>query len=165
MRVIKTTLFILFTCLALTSCDNEPLEGTFTDEIGTGGGSGSGGGGSTSFFAKVDGVEFDEQTLIATEASGILGIIAQKSDGTSITIQVPSDITAGTYDLSSFTYNATYTQMSPTTATLADSGSLAITSHDTSARSIVGTFNFVSTPTGATTPEFTITDGSFSVSY
>lgn len=160
MRVIKTTLFILFTCLALTSCDNEPLEGTFTDEIGTGGT-----GGNTSFFAKVDGAEFDEQTIIATEATGILGIIASKTDGASITIQLPSDVTAATYDFTTVGYNATYKQNGATDTTLADSGSITITSHDTAARTIVGTFNFVSTPVASTTPEHTITDGSFSVSY
>ncbi len=167
MRVIKSTLLLLFTCLAVLSCTNEPLEGTFTDEIGTGGSSGSGGSGSESFFAKVDGVEFVESIISEIEAGGLLSISAVTTSGSAIAIAFPNDITSGTYDVDLVSYVGQYINASvdPPIVTAADSGSIEITAHDTTARTISGTFTFIATPIGDTTPEYNITEGSFNVSY
>ena len=54
MKITKATLFIFFVSLLFISCENEPLEGTFTDEVGTGNNSGT----NSGFFAKIDGVDF-----------------------------------------------------------------------------------------------------------
>ena len=168
MRTFKSTLLLMFIlCFSIVSCDNEPLEGTFTDEIGTGSNTGSGSTtGNTSFFAKVDGVEFAEQNLMGTKASGMLAIMASRTDGTQIVISMPDTVTPGTYNFDLATYVGQYSKTSPSVmVTRADSGSVTISSHDTANKKVVGTFNFVSSPIGATTPQHNVSDGSFSVTY
>ena len=170
MRTMKAILLLFFTCFAMLSCTNAPLEGNFNDEIGTGDstGGGSGGGASTeSFFAKVDGVEFVETMVTKMDFSGSLTISGSTSSSSALAITVPNTITPGSYSIDLTTYKGQYNNadVSPTVSTVADSGTITISAHDTTAKTIVGTFSFVSSPLMGTTPQYTITDGSFSVSY
>lgn len=165
MKTLKSTfILLLIASLSLVSCDDEPLEGTFTDESGTG--SGSSGGGA--FFAKVDGAEFVENALSTVEGGGSISITAAKTNGTILSIVVPNDVAIGSYNFNGAAslYVSQYIiSGTPIVSTISDSGSLEITAHDPDANTIAGTFNFVSSPVGAATPEYNITEGSFNVSY
>lgn len=169
MKTIKSTfILLLIASLSFISCDDEPLEGTFSDELNIDNGSGNGASGNTAFFANVGGVEFVENALTTVESSGLISITAAQSTGTMINIAMPSDVAIGVYSFNGAAsqYVSQYIiSGTPIVSTISDSGSLEITAHDTVARTITGTFNFVSTPVGVTTPEYSITDGTFNVSY
>ena len=172
-----TFLLVLLASFMFISCDNEPLTGTFTDESGTGievGGTGTGTGNSTttsSFFAKVDGVEFLEDTVYVNMmnlgGSTILTISAAKNNYQSIGLTFPSDIAAGTYTLSSFgDYRAQY-NYSQTAIGFGGAGTVTITTHNTSEKKMVGTFSFIATEIVDQTNlgPFNITEGSFDITY
>lgn len=163
MKKLKFTfILILLSSICLVSCDNEPLEGTFTDEIGTGDSNSNG-----SFSAKVNGAEYVENSLITTESGGLLLISAVKSDGSVLQISLPSDTVPGDYVISAAgSYLGQYSIAGdPIISTLANSGDLVILTHDTVAKTITGTFSFVATTPGTTTPEYSITEGTFDLSY
>jgi hypothetical protein len=150
------------------SCENEPLTGTFTDEIGNGDTSSENGG----FYAKVDGVEFQEEyvtsALETSTTPGTVTILAVRNASELININFPSDITAGDYDFNSFgSISAQYSLNQTVTGYLGD-GTLTITSHDTSTGRVVGTFSYVANqliPIPGAPTSFEITEGSFDVTY
>jgi len=169
-----TFLLVLLASFTFISCDNEPLTGTFTDESGTGTDSttGTGTGNSTSsFFAKIDGVEFTEDTVYVNMmnlgGSTILTISAAKNNYQSIGLTFPSDIAAGTYTLSSFgDYRGQYNH-SQTAMGFGGAGTVTITTHNTSEKKMVGTFSFEATEIVAQTNlgPFDISEGSFDITY
>lgn len=125
---------------------------------------------NNTFTAKVDGVVYEEislfSNLINPGGNDLLMISANKSLTETIGITLESDIAVGTYDFGSF-----ITQTYPTAqytvggATYLAEGKITITLNDTAAKLISGTFNFDASPLTSTTPNFTITEGEFSVSY
>lgn len=125
------------------------------------------GGGSNTFTIKIDNVTFTPALINGSLASGNIMITASDNQGSkSVGLTVPSTITAGTYPLELFTtYSAQYNPNS-STYTGATSGSLTITSHNTSTKLIVGTCNFVSEPFPAGgPPTYNLTNGAFSITY
>lgn len=169
MKSLKITyLLVLFASFAFISCDDEPLTGTFTDEIGDGSSSSDNGG----FYARVDGAEFVEEIVSsAAETSttpGTISIIAVRNNTEFININFPLDITPGDYSFNSLgDISAQYTLDQSVTGYLGE-GVLTITSHDTVSGRVVGTFNYVANQlidvVGAP-DSFNITDGAFDVTY
>jgi hypothetical protein len=169
MKPIKFTyLLVLLASFAFLSCDDEPLTGTFTDEIGDGNSNSENGG----FYAKVDGTEFQEDSVSsAAETSttpGTISITAIRNNSEYININFPLDITPGDYDFNSFgDVSAQYTLNQTVTGYLGE-GTITISSHDTVTGRIVGTFNFVATQlivTAGAPASFDITEGAFDITY
>jgi Family of unknown function (DUF6252) len=126
--------------------------------------------GSNTFSAKIDGVLFAPTQIVGGSSFGQLVISA--SNGTkSIAISVPSNIAVGAYTMDFFgtsqgiynpTLSATGTSYSASSAT----SKLTITEHNTTTKSIKGTFNFKGTDQfGTGTTSFLITEGAFSIKY
>ncbi|CAM4145873.1 DUF6252 domain-containing protein [Flavobacterium antarcticum] len=118
------------------------------------------------FFAKVDGVAFEPTSVNSNVLSGSIFVSGKKAGVENITLTVPSTITPGTYEFSTFgTYIGMYIVDTTQNGTFnADSGSFTITTHDTSAKKIKGTFNFVGKSLFSTATH-TITEGAFDVTY
>ncbi|WP_439131162.1 DUF6252 family protein [Polaribacter sp.] len=123
-----------------------------------------------SFTAKVDGLLFEEVSLfgnaVTIGTSNLISINAHKSATETIRFNFKDTILPGEYDFGSAA-NQTY----PTGQYLVDgniyeaAGKLTITSHDTSTKKIVGTFNFDAISATSTDVAHAITEGAFSISY
>lgn len=98
-------------------------------------------------------VTLPTNTLLLTGAMG---------NGEDIQLFLPKDITAGTYDFPSIQgkYQENDEQFG-----FATNGTLTIDSHRTTNKTIKGSFHFTTKPAIEGDPSFTITDGSFNVSY
>lgn len=129
---------------------------------------------TTSFSAKVDGVNFNETIYTAMESSGAQRITISASENGSfpaLGFSFSNTITPGTYTFGAFSplgqYNAgSSTSMMYSTQT-GPGGTLTITSHDLSKNQIVGTFSFVAQPVPGSggSGSHTITEGTFSAQY
>lgn len=168
MKFLKFTyLLLLLTSFTFMSCEDEPLTGTFTDEIAVD----EDGDGDIEivepFFAKVDGEEFIEETLEAYVFNGKLYVRAYDAADNAIIIGLPEDVSETSSDFNGAEYTATFedTTTTPNTFTTADTGSVTIVTHNVDDKLIEGTFNFVSTPGASASPQYTISEGSFSVNY
>lgn len=122
------------------------------------------------FFAKIDGVDFVEDTVFGVETSlgGFtnIGISATKNNLESIGFSIPSSTTSGTYTFSFGTLDDLTAQYNiGTTENTVGDGTMTILSHDTTAKRIVATFEFVASPFIGTGNTYNITDGSFDVTY
>ncbi len=123
-----------------------------------------------SFFAKVDGVEFVEDTVNGIEVLGAfntIGITAVKNSFETIGITVPNDITPGEYTFGLPGDGSPVGQynVSQTDAFIGD-GTLIITVHDTENNRIEGTFSYTATSfLGNPEPIYEITEGTFGISY
>lgn len=125
---------------------------------------------NNTFTAKVDGVVYEEISLfgnlVTVGSNELIMISANKSFDEIISFSIQSDIAVGEYDFGSF-----ITQTYPTGQYSVDSGiyvadgKITITKHDTAAKSISGTFNFQASPITGGSPNFSITEGEFNVSY
>ena len=171
MKSIKST-FILAILAGFTfiSCDNEPLTGTFIDESGVVTGTTDTSEGTTTtlkpFFAKVEGVEFSEPTIEAFILNDKLWVRGTDAETNKLTIGLPVDVAVGTFEIDPTNYTGVFSDnVAPIFLAKANTGSITITAHDTTARTISGSFNFIATPSGATTPQYDITEGEFNVSY
>ncbi len=125
---------------------------------------------SNKFTAKVDGFIYENislsSTLVNLGSKELIIISANKSLTETIRISLEADISSGEYDFGSFT-----TQTYPTgqytvngSSYLAE-GKISITTHDTVNKIISGTFEFNASPAASVSPNFSITEGEFSVSY
>jgi hypothetical protein len=159
---------VLLTSVTFFSCENEPLTGTFTDEIGDGNTSTENG----SFYAEVDGVEFEEEfvsSAIETSTTpGTITILAVRNASEFININFPADIVPGDYDFNSFGDISAQYALNQTTTGYLGEGTLTITSHDSATGRIVGTFSYVAIqfiPVAGAPASFNITNGSFDVTY
>lgn len=159
---------VLFSCKEVTITPNAPNLGPDT-LIGGGATSNP----SDEFFAKVDGANFNETLLTAMESFGTINITASENASfPSIGLQFPSDITPGSYTFTGQVgdYRGIYnTGSNPDQMFYAEAGvgSIHIISHDLTGRFIEGIFNFNAIPVdiGQSTPTYSITSGSFAVSY
>jgi len=174
MKAFKFTFILaILVSFAFISCDNEPLTGTFTDESGVPGTGGSGGTGTgsinTSFFAKVDGVDFLAVNVVAGPhefLSGRFIVEAFDSAGNKIRFDLEDDMVPGTYAFDGSDFGASYDEVSTDIwASNVIESNLVITSHDFVANKVIGTFEFKSTPAFGSTPIFDITEGTFDVTY
>ncbi len=128
------------------------------------------GSGSNTFFAKVDGVEFEEDGVqgFAIESPGLpstIGISATKNNLETIGLNFDLDIEPGEYPFS--TFSAPMGQYSPsrTESAVSESGTVIITIHDKVNKRIVGTFEFIASPLFGSNVEYEITEGSFDITY
>ena len=125
-------------------------------------------GADADFKVKIDGTLWTGQVVSGTAFNGQLIISAAESNiSKSVGLTMPANVTPGTYSFSSLgTYMGIYnygSATSPTTLT-SESGTLTITEHNTSTKTIKGTFSFVAKPLlGGTAVQFT--EGSFTVKY
>ena len=121
---------------------------------------------SNTFFAKVDGVPFQPTSVNSSALSGSIFVTGKKAGVENITLTVPSTITPGTYQFSTFgEYIGMYIVDSTQNGTFnADSGSFTIISHDTATKKLKGTFNFIGKSLFSTDTH-TITEGAFEVTY
>ncbi len=172
MKSIKSTLILsLVIVITLFSCDNEPLTGNFEDESGIISDSNDDniipGNDLAPFFAKIENVEFNEDLIQSYILNGKLWVRGTDANINKLTLGFPTDIIAGTYEITpdNDTYQGIFSENETNTLARANTGTIVIVSHDTQANLISGTFSFVATPTGNTTPEFEVTDGEFNVSY
>ncbi len=126
-----------------------------------------------SFSAKVDGATFNETILNALEFTASSKIVISASANSSfpaIGLHMPNNIAPGTYTFNGSTIQGLYNvgqTMNDVYASAIGTGTLTITSHNTSTKQIEGTFSYVATPApgNSNTNSFNITEGSFAVDY
>lgn len=121
------------------------------------------------FFCKIDGTDFIPTNINAIKGLGLISIIGRKGSVENISLSLVSGITPGTYDLESLplgTNNiAQYNiDMTGQNIFVSDPGKVTITTHNTTTKHIVGTFQFTATSFLNLTTH-TITNGSFDVYY
>jgi hypothetical protein len=125
------------------------------------------------FFAKVGSEEFVEDSVQANKATvggyTTISITATKNNLQTIGLTIPFDNSSpGTYNFSSMPSQGNFVgqyNLSMTEFYSSAVGNLTITAHDTTAKTMTGTFFFTAQPMTTTTPSFEITEGSFSVTY
>jgi len=163
MKTIFLNTFVLFSffTLSLFSCSKSDDSSPST---------------ANTFFCKVDGVDYNPPNatgLISTITNTLVITGSTGSNAQKIQIFLPNDIAVGTYT-QFYDYNADeFIQMyySPPTSQDADddgfanSGQLVITEHDTNAKRIKGTFNFVTDPSINGSTVWNVTEGSFTITY
>lgn len=123
-----------------------------------------------SFTAKVDGIFYEEESLFASIApigsTDVIFINANKNFNEVIGLTLQSNIVVGEYDFGSFiTQTYPIAQYNFDDGIYVADGKLTITKHDTVAKLISGTFDFEASPITGGSPNFSITEGAFSVSY
>jgi Family of unknown function (DUF6252) len=138
---------------------------------GTGTGSGTNpppvNGGADTLNATIDGVKFVSADIIPSMANGQLVIAGFSTNGSQdIGLLMPPDIKPGSYPLDFATglYIGIYNPSPSVTLISQSSGTLIILSHDLTAKSIKGTFEFTASPMGNGTSAV-ITQGYFFVNY
>ncbi|HEY4965756.1 MAG TPA: DUF6252 family protein [Puia sp.] len=117
--------------------------------------------------ANADGNPFSPFQITTNVASNQLVIAGITTDGTTMALLMPANITIGSYNLDFGTgiYIGIYNPPGVTIGLVSQAnGTLNIISHDVVAKRIIGTFSFIATPISSGTP-VTITEGYFSVSY
>lgn len=121
---------------------------------------------ANNFFAKIDGTAFSPANINGTVLNNALTITGVKQNLETISLQLPSTITPGTYNFTTpEEYFFNYIKNTSATGIFnAQSGSFTIINHDTSAKKIKGTFSFVAKLISGETTH-SITDGTFDVTY
>ncbi len=120
---------------------------------------------TNTFSAKVSGTLLDATIITGVKALGTITLNFSTADAKKIiVIQMPDNVTTGSHAFGNFgaNYFALYTLNSESNESV--SGSVNITSYDTSKKHIEGTFSFSAEPLlgGTAIP---ITEGSFKVTY
>ena len=105
--------------------------------------------------ADVNGNPFTPITVSATDTGNSI-IILGSGTTNSIVLQFPADVEAGTYNLPSSGFQATYTESGSSSA--ASSGSVTVEVHDPASGTLSGTFSFQA-------GSATVTSGYFDVTY
>jgi hypothetical protein len=125
---------------------------------------------NNSFFAKIDGTDFNPTNIDAIKSNGLISIIGRRGNIENIGLSLVDNITTGTHSFSSLpsqgTNNALYTIDNSGTGTYSSdsNGTVIITTHDVANKHIVGTFSFNATSFFNTTI-FNISNGAFDVYY
>ena len=129
---------------------------------------------NNSFDADIDGTAFNPTVIFASKALGMISITGSENGSfPSIAISVSDDVTPGTYATSAWGSNRIIYNVSQSTTTNlngmynASPGTIVVTSHNTSTKTIEGTFSCTAVPaTGSSaTNNYAITNGAFSVEY
>ena len=176
MNYIKSTFLLLFVVVfTFISCDNEPLTGTFVDESGIPSDSAEDTNDNSDntdtvvspFFANVEGLEFSDSNPESYLLNNKLWVRGTDTQLKKITIGLPTDVPAGTYEIVADidTYEGIFSDSANNILARANSGSITIISHDISAKTINGTFNFIASLSGNAASQFEITEGAFNVNY
>lgn len=127
------------------------------------------------FTVKIAGTQWVPPTVFAVKSPAIpplpASIAISGTNGTiskTVGLQMPADITPGSYTLDFFglTYIGTYLpNANPNNSQASVSGTLTILSHNTTTKRIRGNFNFVSQELLNPTASTQLTEGYFSVTY
>jgi hypothetical protein len=123
--------------------------------------------GTDTLKAKADGILFNPYQITTSVGSGQLVLAGIATDGTTMALLMPDNITPGSYnlDFGTGTYIGIFNPPGVTVGLVSQAnGTLTILSHNTVTKRIVGTFSFIATPISSGTP-VTITEGYFSVTY
>jgi len=119
---------------------------------------------ASTMTAKIDGEVFTTSVAVGLAAQGSIGLNGQTANGSKIIVlSVGQTIKPGTYTIGE-TIFGTYT-VNASSFYLTSSGSLTISKHDTSAKRIEGTFNFIADPISGEGKSVTVTDGAFAITY
>lgn len=127
--------------------------------------------GDNTFFAKVDGDEFVEDSiggalLVLPGTPSTIMITATKNNIQTISISVNANIESGNFTFSTFDPPMGQYNVSLTEGTVSvEGGELIVTEHDVKNKKIVGTFKFTASPLFGSGKSYEITEGSFSVTY
>lgn len=120
-----------------------------------------------SFTVKVDGVEFLETSIFGLKANGLLNFSATTNASATVGINLPENITPGTYTLGSIGTNYVG-QYNPNSSTflVASPGTITVLEHNTTTKRLRATFSFSARPFGGITPgSAELTDGYISAGY
>ena len=126
------------------------------------------------FFAKVDGIDFDAESVTTTlnEVAGVsvVKIVAVNEAGEIIRIDIPEDLGLGTFDMESLSDGtkliSLYNPASIGENLTSNPGTITITKFNIFTGIIEATFNFRATdPLGIDSTVAEITEGSFEVDY
>ncbi|OQA07763.1 MAG: hypothetical protein BWY67_01654 [Bacteroidetes bacterium ADurb.Bin397] len=123
--------------------------------------------GNSTFTVKIDGTTFTPAAIVGTVALGNLQLTASDNQGSkSVGLTLPETVAPGTYPIGTIgdLYYGSYNPNS-STFTISNSGSVTITSHNTTTNNIVGTFNFVSADFGGGGTSYALTNGAFNITY
>lgn len=120
------------------------------------------------FAVTVDGTVWANITTTAFINQSNRMIIEAKKGEESVVIIIPGDIAVGTYAMGApfqnNVYNGTYKESELGNSYGSTSGTLKITAHDKTAKTIAGTFSFSASPTSGSGTK-SVTAGSFDVTY
>lgn len=121
---------------------------------------------NNSFFAKLNGQDYNPTNVDGFKNSGMISLIGRRGAVENISLVVPDNIVPGTYAIEfGGDVTALYVMNSTGEGVFSgDPGTLTITSHNTSTKKIVGTFNFTGTSFFNTTT-YEVTAGSFNITY
>jgi len=126
------------------------------------------------FFAKVDGVDFDSESVTTTlnDVAGVsvVKIVAVNEEGEILRIDIPEDLGLGTYDMLALSDGTKliglYNPASIGENLTSNPGKITITRFNTFTGIIEATFNFTATdPVGPDQTVAEITEGNFKVDY
>ncbi len=155
----KNYFLILLSVIALSSCssdDDSASDSTSND---------------ATFTATINGVVYNPAFKTAFETTSLNNILVTGSEnsGEAIQLFIPSTLTAGTYDLSDSIENgiqAYYQEMDGDAddGAFATSGTLTLTTINTTTKEISGTFSFTGTVPN-TGEVITVTEGQFSLDW
>lgn len=148
---------VLFTAIGFVSCDTEPVDpvlvGENPEETGP-----------ASFTVDFSGETYETETVSAAIVNGITTITATRADGATFLIMVLGT-TPGTYNapLISYQPNPTAPNLYTNASTSGITGSVNITSINTTTHKLTGTFNFTGywSDTAANMPAVQFTNGVF----
>ncbi|MBK7888927.1 MAG: hypothetical protein IPJ86_17035 [Bacteroidetes bacterium] len=126
----------------------------------------TGGGGNNTFTVKINNVNWVPDLVIGDASNGDIVIDATNSAGTkSVTLQMPDTITPGSYVLDGNAGVLGYYSPSLGLMGISTSGTLNITTHNTSTNTIIGTFNYTAEEITGPTATYTISNGTFNITY
>ncbi|TRX58292.1 hypothetical protein FNH22_14635 [Fulvivirga sp. M361] len=115
--------------------------------------------------ANINDVLFQPVSISGVLNAGDLVLSSGDDSGKSITLTIPSNIETGTYGLGSAGAEHAAVYTSGTTSFNTTSGSLVITSHNTTTRVIIGTFTFAAQSPSNSNTTVNVTNGSFDIAY
>ena len=121
-----------------------------------------------SFFAKLDGADFNPTNITGIKASGLISIVGRRGSVENIGVSVPDNITAGTtINLTPFSSDGRvqYILDANPSNIFGGTGSVTIISHDITNKRIKGTFMFNASTLLPPISTRAITMGTFDVIY
>jgi hypothetical protein len=118
------------------------------------------------FKVKIDGTLWTAKSVQGIVQSGELNLIATELDfSKTVSLTMPANITAGTYDLADATKFISFYMKGTTDIFAAISGSMTITENNAGTKTIKGTFNFDGLNIIGNGTTAKLTEGTFSIKY
>ncbi len=122
--------------------------------------------GTDSFRVKLDGAQFNYTGLVAVKAVGLISVSAYNGSGTpGVAVNVPDNITPGTYNFSVFGDQIGQYNESMSSIFLSDSGNVTILEHNLATKRIRGNFGFRAKNLLPPTVNHRLTEGYFAITY